>query len=400
MAKKCLIVAVDDYPGDSNDLNSCVADSNTIETILVDQFGFKEVVKLVNADAKLDDVKKKFAELVKGATVSDQLCFFFSGHGYYKLVNGNYEECLCLHDKFLFDDEIVKLAESVPQGVLTMVIDACHAGGMSKLFKLEDDYIYRAKAFLPDSSKEFVEAVREIRSVVTVKPFGCKPITTGLMQPTKSFRDDESGQPEFNGLMIAACRSDETASAGGPRTFGLSAFTYSLKEVLKTELALEAAQAVFEGASSILKNLGFEQTPVLSGTPSKMTQLPLFGGPNANFKSGGKSFELSASTSYKPWSVSGTYSSKPWEVSGGYSSKDWEAVAQDVARMAAERALSELLKQNSQKPWSVSGTVSGKDWEAVTQDVARMAAEHALSELFKQNSQKPWSVSAGYSRSF
>jgi hypothetical protein len=271
---------------------------------------------------------------------------------------------------------------------------------MSKLFKLEDEYIYRAKCFLADSSKEFVEAISGIPSIVTVKPFGCKPITTGLIEPTKAFRDDESGQPEFNGLMIAACQADEKASAGGPRTFGLSAFTYSVKEVLKTELAFEAAQTVFEGASSILKNLGFEQSPAVSGTPSKMAQLPLFGGPNADFKSGGKSFELRASIPYKPWSASSTYSSKPWEVSGSYSSKDWEKVAQDAARMAAEHALSELFKQQSQKPWSVSGTVSGKDWENVAQDVARMAAERALSELFKQQTQKPWSVSVGYERKF
>ncbi|MDG1895549.1 MAG: caspase family protein [Fuerstiella sp.] len=349
MAKRCLIVAIDDYPGNSNDLTSCVADANTIETILVDQFGFKEVDKLVDAKATVGDVKTKFGELVKGATVSDQLCFFFSGHGYYKLVNGEYEECLCLHDGFLFDDEIVKLAEVAPPGVLSMVIDACHAGGMSKLFMPEGDFIYRSKVFMPDTSTEYVEAVAELRSVTTVKPFGCTPIATRLIEPTKSFQDDESGQPEFNGLMIAACRADQRASAEGPRTLGLSAFTYALKEVLKTELAFEGVQTVLEGAASILKNLNFEQTPVIKATPSKMARFPLVGGPSSDFKGSGKSFE-----------VGSYYAPKPWEVSGTYSSKDWENVAQDVARMAAERALSELFKQQAEKekPWSVSAGYS------------------------------------------
>ena len=67
----------------------------------------------------------------------DRLVFYYSGHGWRTERDGVLRECLCLHDDFLFDDELVRASQDLPSGVLTVVIDACHSGGLSKPFFVE-----------------------------------------------------------------------------------------------------------------------------------------------------------------------------------------------------------------------------------------------------------------------
>src|SRR5205823_15090744 len=72
-------------------------------------------------------------ELFNGVGPADRVVFYYSGHGYQQVINGNKEEYLVTQDiKFFHDDDFSKKTQGLPDGVLTVVLDSCFSGGMEK----------------------------------------------------------------------------------------------------------------------------------------------------------------------------------------------------------------------------------------------------------------------------
>jgi hypothetical protein len=264
---KSLVVAIDDYPGHANDLPSCVEDSKAMTALLRSApYGFEEITTYINEQATLANVKAGLNWLFSNPTAltaNDRLVLYFSGHGYRTEKDGSLRECLCLHDGFLFDGELMQLTQSLPPGILSIILDCCHAGGMEKNFRevlltdeksREPDEIVRIKTWFPEG-----EAFAE-QSALPFKPFGCFPVFGQEFAP-----EQKSMNPQVNGLLITACRAEQTASASSSQTQGKSAFTYSVLEALKQigTTAVVSNSQLFEKASAILSSLKFKQIPVL-----------------------------------------------------------------------------------------------------------------------------------------
>ena len=99
MAKKALIVGINNYPGTVNDLPSCIDDAKNFEELISQKpFGFTAIKRLRDAKATVKAVEDGLKWLFKDAKSDDQLVFFYSGHGYTAAKNNVFEEYLCFYD--------------------------------------------------------------------------------------------------------------------------------------------------------------------------------------------------------------------------------------------------------------------------------------------------------------
>jgi Caspase domain len=280
--QKALIVGIDDYPGAGNDLPSCIKDAQAITALLQSApYGFEEIATYTNEQATIANITAGLKWLFADQTAlsqNDRLVFYFSGHGYRTEKDGMLRECMCLHDGFMFDTELTQTTQSLPSGILTVILDCCHAGGMEKKFLTElmaegesgqPVETTRIKNWFPPG-EEFAKTFAAEQSTIPVKQFGCSIVTSspgsgfGLgkamdMNPSLS----KSAEPEINGLLITACRADQTASASSSQTQGNSAFTYCLLEVIKKLGAPVSSSQLFDLVSANLATLRFQQVPVL-----------------------------------------------------------------------------------------------------------------------------------------
>lgn len=267
MVRRLLAVGIDEYKTPTNNLNSCVADTQAVEALLRDEYSFTEIRRLHNGEATLEKVREQLDWLVSGVTQDDRVVYFQSSHGARIPINGTLEEVLVMHDEqFLHDDELSVRTRVLPVGVLTCLIDACHSGGLEKLVIFNDDgamELVRAKVWEgPEvSMKAFGHPV-----IQRVKLFGA-PSTGDAVGLRKAFAlaksGPEEGQAEMNGLLAAAAMAEETALAATSRTSGLSVFTFYLLEALR-ELGHERSTAeLVTEADRRLKAVGYRQTPVV-----------------------------------------------------------------------------------------------------------------------------------------
>ncbi|HEY6796680.1 MAG TPA: caspase family protein [Kineosporiaceae bacterium] len=271
--QRALLVGIDQYPYPPNNLNSCVNDSLAIQRMLMQTYGFDpaKIAILHNQDATLANVRSALDTLFADAKPGDRLVYFQSSHGYRYPKGDTLIEVLCLYDQFLEDHELVDRTRNLPPEVLTVVLDACHSGGMDKLFfpPGEMPAMARAKVFQA-SSEQVAQKAGLFQQINKVKFFGRKPtLDTGAIiknwTPTPPpgappAKDLSEGEAELNGALFAACMADQTAAAGSPPTRNLSAFTFALLDQLDTRISLAD---LCGRVVARLQALNMRQTPVI-----------------------------------------------------------------------------------------------------------------------------------------
>jgi Caspase domain len=272
--RRALLVGIDQYPDPRNNLNSCIADTLAFQDMLISSYGCDpaNITMLHNQAATLDAVRGVLDTLfANDLNPGEKVIFFESSHGYRYPEGDTMVEVLCLYDAFLEDHELVQRSASLPPDTLTVVTDACHSGGLNKLFfPPGGTTVARAKVFQP-SDEQATRDVGLLRQVSKFKFFGRAPtMDTGAV--AKQFvpatlngavpkqKDAGAGALELNGVLFAACLADQTAAAGSPPTDNLSAFTYALTTQLDTTISVEQLK---DKAAARLSALNMSQTPVV-----------------------------------------------------------------------------------------------------------------------------------------
>ncbi|MCX5012502.1 caspase family protein [Streptomyces sp. NBC_00555] len=280
MTDRALLVGIDEYPDPANRLNSCIADTAAFKDLL-GKLGFadSEIRVLHDADATLDRTREGLDWLCQGAQPGDRRVFFQSSHGYRYLKGDVMTEVLCCYDEFLEDTELVRRTAGLPRGVLTVILDACHSGGMEKTFFLDKaTRLVRTKVFTAPPEKALSKA-NTLTACRAVKPFGRPALRdeSSLLfnfanSPGKAFvpKGVVPGTGELNGILITACRADQTAAAGSAPTDWLSAFTYAL--LREVDGAIPVADLVSRAADR-LASLNMSQTPCIFAPSGREEQL-------------------------------------------------------------------------------------------------------------------------------
>jgi hypothetical protein len=283
MQFRALLVAINDYGHPRNNLPSCINDLKYVEQLLHKTVGVPaaKVRTLLDKQVSKEALQKGLQWLTSEAAEDERLLFFFSGHGFQLPGdNGSVEEALVLSgNEFFMDDALVKASQEARPGTLTVLLDCCFGGGADKTFQPTGDFgsFVATKRWSPtdvylenlsDASAEKGEAIQ----VASYKPFGA-PVLHTKGAPSVIFSEsgmtrwptalDEGGQASINGVLLAACLEDETASASNNQTQGLSAFTYALKLIVGQRGMNLSVQQLRDATDEILKRTGFRQTPTL-----------------------------------------------------------------------------------------------------------------------------------------
>jgi hypothetical protein len=287
MSAKALVVGINKY-APPNSLPSCVNDAENFSDLLSSTYHFDEITKLFDEDAKRANIASALGELFDGAQPDDCLVFFYSGHGYTHKVGSVVEEALVGQDlKFYNSSDLLEAMQDLPDGILTIVLDSCFSGGMEKYIFMSGGEVeqIKIKRYAPvDQAERTKELVAPDKPIPYI-PFGfsrtVRPSTLAKhfeLPSKKALRKSgipaQKGpslltqvvslqDPGSRGLLLSACKSDETAAASTSDTNGLSAFTFCLLESINQLGADSTSSDLLGLASQKLADIGVPQTPLL-----------------------------------------------------------------------------------------------------------------------------------------
>jgi uncharacterized caspase-like protein len=230
--------------GDVGDLDGAVNDADSMVELLVARFGFarENILVLRDLDATREGILGAIgAWLVEPAKKDDTLVFYYSGHG--SLIQNPAEvdrsdETLVPADSAVGaldvrDDELAKLWNELVfdrEAKLTVILDSCHSGGMSRGITG------------PGRSKRVAPAIQPLEAI-----------------PLGERRADTSGRAVF---LSASQDFQEAKEAGGKPVFG--AFTRALLDALREDAALEVGQ-LLQRVQARLIGEGYAQRPDIRG---------------------------------------------------------------------------------------------------------------------------------------
>lgn len=134
------------YPKSINRLHYCLNDADAMLRA-AEKLGFT-AKPLHNTQATLDSVQKTIAEIAQEMNGSGGGIFMltFAGHGTQSLDSSlderietigvdKFDECLCLHDKLMFDNEVKSaLSEFNKDTKIICFFDSCHSGTAVSMF--------------------------------------------------------------------------------------------------------------------------------------------------------------------------------------------------------------------------------------------------------------------------
>lgn len=272
MAKKALLVGVNDYQMTGADLRGCVSDIFDLGAVLVEYCGFgaADIRLLVNNRATRENILSRLEWLVRNAGKGDVLVFHFSGHGSWIVDRDENEELadrrdeiICPHDMdwdgtYIVDDKLNELFEPAGKSDanLTVILDCCHSGTGTKAF--EPGKPERLERFLvppADISWRAQSLTREAKTEAR---------TVGI-DPDKQ-----------RNILLAGCRADQTSAEDVLGGVYRGAFTWCLTRTIREANGELTYRQLMERAGSLVNQYyNFTQIPQLEG-PSEYFDRKIF----------------------------------------------------------------------------------------------------------------------------
>jgi len=308
VARRALLVGINDYPNPANRLEGCVNDVFRVSATLQESgFGPEAIRTVLNERATAATILDRLQWLLDGVKDGDERVFYYSGHGAQIPAYGegdevdHQDECLVAHDfdwardTAVTDDQFYDLYSQLPYGArFIAVLDCCHSGGMtraggSKIRGIEppDDIRHRMlewdkelqmwreralKPLLPElrekeERKDFVGANGSKRRLGRALP----------LRPENDRKYDrerkEAGHfGPYMPLLLEACQENQFAHEYRDGVTSYGAFTFALTERLRQSRLLKKAttfEALVQSVAESLKRLGYDQDPSLVG-PGKV----------------------------------------------------------------------------------------------------------------------------------
>jgi hypothetical protein len=265
MSKAALCVGINKFKflPQSSWLNGCVNDAEDLAALLEEKYGFdaSDITVLRDAKATKKSVTAELTRLLDAAIAGTvtHLVFTFSSHGT-QVPDTSGDESDSLDEAFacydinnsgdawdpdtvISDDELAALFARLPKGVLMdVVLDTCHSGTGLKSLDLIPG---RRPRFLPAPTPRAVIA--------------------NDSKDTRSLRDIVKTAKLSTPVLMAACRSDQTAADALIDGRYNGAFTYNFVKSVQDDGTVGRAE-VLKLVSKGLKTGGFDQIAQLEGT--------------------------------------------------------------------------------------------------------------------------------------
>lgn len=311
--QRALLIGINEYPDPAMRLEGCVNDVFQTSALL-QELGFapENIRVALNDRATAEGIRDRLRWLLDDARPGDTRVFYFSGHGAQLESYGAGEvidrrdECLVPHDfdwtleRAIVDDWLVDLYAQLDHGVsLTVVLDCCHSGGMTRDagtrirgVNAPDDINHRGLKWnaqeqmwqpreIPSPNPALGSTERNAKKRAEVRcgylghtgatrrlGRGLTALHTTDAQYRRACKKHEHCGP-YQPLIIHACREDQFAWEYRHGATAYGAFTYALSLILRDSLTKTKKAPTFESlvqqAAKKLKTLGYDQQPGLFG---------------------------------------------------------------------------------------------------------------------------------------
>jgi metacaspase-1 len=260
MARRALLVGINDYVGDGNDLKGCVNDITNMRNILKDFMGFTndDIRVLLDARATKQAIMDRLDWMVKTAKAGDYMVFQFSGHGsQVRDRNGDelkdqMDEILCPADLswdggYILDDDLGDMFQRIPEGCLLEVfLDCCHSGDGTRSFRNP----YKSRYLKPPLDI----ALR------------CEGDEKKL--PVNRFQSRD--RSTIRHILWAGCRSDQTSADAQIGDSYNGAFTYYFCKHFRDTQGRVTRSNLIEKVCTSLNYNGYSQVPQLECEDSRL----------------------------------------------------------------------------------------------------------------------------------
>lgn len=136
--KIALLVGINDYQGDQNDLRYCVNDVMDLKQALVEKYGFSEgeILLLTDGEATYANILSSLDWLKNNSGSGSTVVFYFSGHGSRSSSDRDgdgekIDECIVASDfGFLWDGFLSEKLKGISASQIWLGFDSCYSGGM------------------------------------------------------------------------------------------------------------------------------------------------------------------------------------------------------------------------------------------------------------------------------
>lgn len=252
--KRALCIAINDYPGTSNDLRGCINDGVEWMKILKTQYGFQSVTELFNQQATIENVKKELVNIISLSNPGDVMVFTYSGHGTsIKDVHGDEsdgkDEAICLHNGLLIDDEIRNMMTSVKKGVkLIIVSDSCFSGTVTRAALKKNDNSHPIARYMPPSDG----------NVATM-------ISSSKFNPLKKMFKSLCSEEDMKEILISGCSDNEVSYDANFNGKYFGAMSYFATKILNENPGITYNE-FYKELREKLPNSQYPQTPQLEGS--------------------------------------------------------------------------------------------------------------------------------------
>lgn len=237
--KKAILIGLNDYLGEANDLKGCLNDIDLVGKRL-EEYGYA-VHKIVNEQAKVRTVKNEMMAFLQNSVAGDQLAIWYSGHGtqvpdYNKDENDKYDEALYLYDGVLIDDDLQSILLMKQDGVKLFIgMDCCFSGTNT----------------------------RDANTKVRFKPFlGSRHIDLNGNLKGRKRRRAIIRQPGMDYVVLTGCQENQTSADALIMGTYHGAMTYFAMRNLKAGLTYAEW---YRDIRKHLPNAFFSQIPQLEG---------------------------------------------------------------------------------------------------------------------------------------
>ena len=261
MAKKALLVGINNFTRPSWKLNGCVNDTLDLQNLLQSFYGFtsEEIRILHDKDASQQAIRDNLGWLLNGSAAGDVLLFHFSSHGTQVDDQGDDEwECLDEvivpydHDwhKPFRDDELRELFGRIPAGVnFNFIADCCHSGSIQREL-LDSDIEFKSRYIVPPREiRNRIKAKQEKRDAeadawaseelsklllgIPVEQWAAK-IQEFMALLRRRFRENKYGVVKVERhVLLAACEDRQTAADATLEGTARGAFTWALGKAIR-----------------------------------------------------------------------------------------------------------------------------------------------------------------------
>ncbi len=256
MAKRALLVGINQYPDPANELRGCLNDVRQVGELLRAHFGFggdATTRLLTDAHATTGGIVSGLRWLVDAAEPGDVLVFHYSGHGSqvpdrHGDESDGLDEIICPYDLDwdapFTDDDLYQIVQGLPASVnLTVILDSCHSG--TGLREATGTGRSARRRWMPPPAR----LGGLVRGDALMRRFGAKAVECGA-------------------ILIAGCRSDQSSADADIGGEYHGALTFYLCRAIE-ELGFGGSyRTVISRTRKLLQLNGYEQVPQLEGPPA------------------------------------------------------------------------------------------------------------------------------------